>query len=533
MIAAAAASVGLLLAADQIADPGRFSPANDGVFYGVLVGGPVLTGWLISERAAQVAELALRTTELAERRPAVVRAARVEETARVERAIHRALAGRVEQMVAGIRAAAESGTPHGFVEVEDTARAALTELRALLGTLGSAARSVPPGDAPRAAPVPTPRPPRLDRVDAALFLAGVPLAIETAVSGPGPTVGNVVLALGQGAMLPVIRRRPVLGATALVVLATVQTLWWAPVPTLVSWLLPGLLTSYLTGTAARLASAVAGLVVTVAGVVLISLVTPEPDRSLSGLAPSLVLGLLAWWAGRAVAGRERRARELAELAEALAGAEAAQAHAATAEQRSVLARELHDVGAHAFTVVCLQAGAARRQWLRNPDQAGVAVDALVTLAQGSLPALGRSMSGLADAGLDDTHPGIDPGAVDILAGFGGALGLDVRVAVHGPPRPLPATVGRTAFRVVQESLTNAARHAACGRVAVDIVYRADVVEVTVQDTGPRSGLPAVSMDGAGLGLAGMQARVEACCGTLDFGPTGSGFRVHACLPVSA
>jgi signal transduction histidine kinase len=504
LLTAGPAAVALLALADQAAAPGQFSAANDGVFYAVLVGGPLVAGRLLGDRARQLVALRAGNAELERRRPAVVEAARAEEAARVEDRVDRALAERLDVVVAGIRSAGQD--PERLASVEATAREALEELRELLGALAPAVPDLP-GCGAKTVPVRRP-----DRVDLVLALAGLPLAVES---------GDVLVSLAQGALLPVVRRHRVLGCAALMVTAALQSQLLTPVPPLVSWLVPGLLAAYLTGHGARRGASLAGLVTALAGVALITVATPADARELGSLGPSTVMGLLAWWGGRVVTAREERAAGLAALTERLEHAERAEARLAAAEQRAELARELHDVGAHALTVVCLQAGAGQR--VRDPEQRARVTATLGELADGTLTALRRSLRGLAETGE----------SLESLAELGRALGLRVELTVVGEPRSLPADVARAAHRVVQESLTNAARHAPRGTVRVSMRHSPSAVEVTVSDDGPGAGPVDVPVHGAGLGLLGMRQRVESLRGELTYGRAGSGFEVRARLPVPA
>ncbi|MGI9155354.1 MAG: sensor histidine kinase [Marmoricola sp.] len=428
------------------------------VFYAVMVAGPALAGWLTGSRARQVEELRRRNSDLELRRETALQAARADEAERVERQVDVALAERLRTIIDDARTAGRLSAqspgevPLRLAGVEATARDALADLREVLGVLQPVTSSAP------AAPSVAVSPPRAtgwDLVDLALALSLVPLAVETSVSGTRVPIWLDVLACAaQGALLLVVRRRPLVGATALLTLACVQSAFVTPLPPTVSWLLPALLVAFLVGARLPRTRAIAGLALVGAGISAVTVVTPAASRSTDGLLPGLALGLLAWWAGRTVAVRERRAAELVALAEELARTRDEQVRVAAAEQRAEMARELHDVGAHALTVVCLQAGAAQTMWTRDRAQACSALRVVLDLADDSLTHLRESLGAL--AGESSAIP-LDVAALDVLAGMGRVLGLRVGVSVHGEPRPLPGEVARAAFRVVQESLTNAAR----------------------------------------------------------------------------
>ncbi len=525
---------GLLTVANQVASPGEFSLANDGVFYAAIVMAPALLAWLLGSRTRQLAELRRRATELGERRAGAVAAARAGEAERVERNVDVALAARLGEIIADVREAeslAASDTAamvDWLAKVELTAREALSELRAVLDVL----RPEPVGESDDG---PMPSAPvvdrRLDRFDVLLVLAAAPLAVETALTNhQGPAWLTVAASVGLGLLLVMVRRRPLAGAALLFALASAQTAWLSSLPPTVSWMLPGLLVPFLAGVALPLRTATLGLGLALLGYGAVVLATAQADRALDGVVPSAVMTVLAWWAGRSVAVRQARTVALRMVVDELARTRDQQVSLAAAEQRAEMVRDLHDVGAHTLTVVCLQAGAARKLWDSDRDRAVTALSALRELASGPLAHLGQS---LGELGAEGSERPLDPAALDALAGLGRVLGLDVAVEVHGEPRDLDRTVARAAFRVVQESLTNAARHAVHTTVRVGLHYTPETLEIRINDTGPGpvTALAPVGISGSGVGLRGMRERVEACHGELASGPSGPGFTVQARLPL--
>jgi signal transduction histidine kinase len=201
------------------------------------------------------------------------------------------------------------------------------------------------------------------------------------------------------------------------------------------------------------------------------------------------------------------------------------------EERLRIAQELHDVLAHNISLINVQAGVALHLMDDDPGQARTA---LTAIKQASKDALGelRSVLGVLRR-LDEQAPRQPaPGLarLDELAGRAGAAGLRVRTEVAGEPRPLPAAVDLAAFRVVQESLTNVARHAGAAHVTVHVTYRDDDLVVRVDDDG--AGAPTASSPGTGSGILGMRERATALGGELVAGPRpGGGFRVVARLPL--
>ncbi len=547
----------LLSVADQVAEPGKFGLASDGVFYCVVVLGPSLIGWLIAGRSRQVAQLRARRHTLERQRAVAVRVARALERERVVRRLDVGLAERLVRLVAQVRTSgmvAETdpdGVPARLEEVENSARGALAELRDVLGTLRSnhSAESQEPaamhgtGGLGTAAPgtgvpvagtaqpgqraVPALASRRIDLIDAALFAATVPLAIETALPGHlGPAGWNVLAALTQGGALLLLRRRPLIGLVCLLAVAALQTSVLAPLPPTVGWLLPALAAALMLGLTHPRSIALVGLVLLVAGDLAIELATPAGHRALAGLLPGLAMGLLVWFGGRLAAAAQCRGRELRAITTELDRRQADEVGLAVLNQRAEIARDLHDAGAHALTVVCLQAAAARAWWHRDPIQARLALDALTDVAQNTLGHVGQSLGAPACAGVDHS---LDPRGLNALVEMGRALGLEVDLGVTGAPRPVPDKVGLVAYRVVQEGLTNAARHAAGSTVRIALSYRRDALDVCVLDSG-RSRTAVVTLTGTGAGLTGMRERVEAIRGELHAGPRGPGFEISARLP---
>ncbi|MFI2611769.1 sensor histidine kinase [Kitasatospora sp. NPDC018619] len=210
---------------------------------------------------------------------------------------------------------------------------------------------------------------------------------------------------------------------------------------------------------------------------------------------------------------------------------------AVAEERRRIARELHDIVAHHITTMQLMAGGARAN-LANPE---VVQDALVTLESSGRLALRemRQLLNVLRAGdePDAAPPLPQPAAeeVDRLVDESCLAGLPTEYTVEGPRRPLPPTVGLTVFRIVQEGLTNARKHAGPARASVRLAYLPDRVTVEVRDDGGGAPAPEGAQDAgrAGYGLIGMRERVALHGGTLETGPQpGGGFAVVAELPLS-
>jgi signal transduction histidine kinase len=343
---------------------------------------------------------------------------------------------------------------------------------------------------------------------------------------------NLVVCLAIGAPLAWRRIAPLATAVAVIAPALLQTHLLTPLPRLVTPLALAVLPAYAVAAHGSVRRACTGLALCLAGVPAIELATPAAQRDGAGVVPALTIVVLAWIAGCAAAAQSRRVGELEAVDQRLAAARLVRERLAVAEQRAHVARELHDVVAHSMTVICLQAGAAQRLWTARPEDAGAALTAVGVTARETLAHL-RDTLGLLD-------PGAAGGPVPMpdlegLASRARSAGVDVTIKVDGHARALPGSVGLVAYRIVQEALTNAMRHAAPTAVTVRLAYETDALKVDVRDEGRRAGLPGeVAVPGSGNGLRGMLERVERCAGVLSFGPLpAGGFAVSARLPVEA
>ena len=207
---------------------------------------------------------------------------------------------------------------------------------------------------------------------------------------------------------------------------------------------------------------------------------------------------------------------------------------AVSEERLRIARELHDVVASSFATISVQAGVAVHVLEEQPAQA---VEALKAIKSSSKEALGelRAILGMLRTFDDDEARPCAPGLgrLDALAARTTAAGVTTRVRFEGRPRPLPAVVDLTAFRIVQESLSNVLRHAGLAAAVVTISYERDRLTVEVEDDGCGDALSdREPSEGSGNGIAGMCERALGLGGEFEAKPRPEGgFRVRAHLPV--
>jgi signal transduction histidine kinase len=256
----------------------------------------------------------------------------------------------------------------------------------------------------------------------------------------------------------------------------------------------------------------------------------------------------AWWLGDTLrmrreyaAALETRTRELEVRTRELEEAREELARRAVVDERLRIARELHDIVAHSMGVVVVQAMVAEAVLTDDPAQARRAMATVRETGRSTLDEL-RGLLGALRSHDDGTTPLPGLADLDTLVGQMHRAGLRVAADVRGERGTVPQTVDLAAYRVVQESLTNALRHATGATVHVEITYLPDSVEVRVTDDGrPTSSAdlrdgqgpsPAVPA-GTGNGIAGMAERVALFGGTFSAGPrAGGGFEVTAHLPVS-
>lgn len=249
---------------------------------------------------------------------------------------------------------------------------------------------------------------------------------------------------------------------------------------------------------------------------------------------NVIYFLTAYWFGNTAWLSARRRAELADQAERLHRSQEQNTRGAIVAERLRIARDLHDVVAHHVSVMGVQAGAARRALDKDPDLARTALQTVEETARTAIGEL-RGLLGVLRA--EDAEPatpthGASPG-LDQLADLvtnARAAGLDVRHGVYGEPRPVPDGVALSAYRVVQEALTNVVKHAGARNAQVRVRYLDNALEVEVTDDGHGPN----RADNGGFGLVGMRERVAVHGGELEAGPRrDAGYRVRASLPVPA
>jgi signal transduction histidine kinase len=278
------------------------------------------------------------------------------------------------------------------------------------------------------------------------------------------------------------------------------------------------------------------LAVGVVLLVVIPVVTVEHGNANPGdfLFPVVVFGITAAVA-RGLRHRALLARELALRNERLEIEREAEAATAVSEERRRIARELHDVVAHSLSVMVVQSGAARRVLDEDPDEAVAALTEVERNGRQALSELRRLLGLMRDgdenAAVREPQPTL--ASLDDLIRRARDAGLPTELRQEGEPYALPMGCDLAAYRVVQESLTNALKHAGDGAHAkVLLRWMPKGLELDISDTGRGLAAASPDLDGPlGQGLVGMRERVALCGGDLQAGPrSGGGFRVHATIP---
>lgn len=342
----------------------------------------------------------------------------------------------------------------------------------------------------------------------------------------GPTAALVASTLAAALVLALRRVAPL--ATAVTVAAVLAGPMLAVPLTFTLWggFLPMLIAAYSVARHAGRAHACLGAAATAAAVVIVML--RNPDAGTAGNIPFAAVPLVIVL----VAGRVLRARARSHSDDR---ARARRLEAALAEERSRIARELHDIIAHCVSVMVVQAGAAEDLLDRDPAKARAPLHSVQETGRQAVAELHR-MLGLLRG--DGARPALapQPGTADLaeLTGHMAAIGLPVELTVEGLERPLPPGVDLAVYRIVQEALTNALKHAAPTTAHVVLHYDEHSVRVSVHDTGRAGTGAGTDPDRLGHGLLGMRERVGLYNGTLATGRTGDGgFAVTASLPLEA
>jgi len=289
----------------------------------------------------------------------------------------------------------------------------------------------------------------------------------------------------------------------------------------------GAIASYLLGNLRDARQAQIGLAIAVFGSA--TVVYNSPAHTTGELVFVPVLFAIAWLAGYALRERAEQA-EIAELRAAQAERERdAATRIAVAEERTRIARELHDIVAHAMSVMVLQVGAVRHNLPKSLSDDGDALRGVEEAGRNALAEMRRLLSAMRTDGEQSElapQPGLD--RLEELLDEVRRAGLPVELHVEGEARPLPRALDLSAYRIVQEGLTNVRKHAQATRADVTLAYEPDEVRIEVRD----DGTGASPNEGPGYGLVGIRERVKIYGGEMTTGmANGGGYILSTRLPL--
>jgi len=298
-------------------------------------------------------------------------------------------------------------------------------------------------------------------------------------------------------------------------------------PFMQSFFVIGMATAFLLGNLRNAVKSALGLVIVAAGTAI--LVYNIPGHSTPELVFVPVEFAISWVAGFALRGRSQQA-EAAELRALAAERERnAAARIAVAEERARIARELHDIVAHSVSVMVLQIGAVRHNLPDELSDDAEVLQGVERTGRTALAEMRRLLGAMRREGDDlelTPQPGLD--GLDSLLEEVGRAGLPVELHVDGERTPLPRAIELSAYRIVQEGLTNALKHARATRVDVSLQYAPDALRIEVRDDGQGT----TTTDGLGHGLVGVRERVKIYGGEMTAAPAADGgFVLSTRLPL--
>jgi signal transduction histidine kinase len=359
---------------------------------------------------------------------------------------------------------------------------------------------------------------------AAVLVASVTEA-ATLTSLDSPRGATIAVVAGMSLTLLWRRTHPLAAALGLVALAVPASIWLGDISELVATFIPLLMIGYSGGRYAGTRSGIAVLIVLLAAVPVVGLLGANPTAG-DVYFPGIIV-TVCWFAGRTVNLRMRHAAELHETAALAAEQRELEAQHAVADERRRIAREMHDVVAHSISIMVVQAGGARRILAADPGRAERAAARIRLAGSDALAEMDLLLGVLGTAPAGAATPTVDglAGLVDRTR----EAGLPVTLEVTGVPGALPAGAELAVYRVVQEALTNAIKHAGGATTRVELEWGDAGLELRVADHG--DGGPSPQLAGAGHGLIGMRERIRVHGGELAAGPrAGGGFEVVARLP---
>jgi signal transduction histidine kinase len=361
-----------------------------------------------------------------------------------------------------------------------------------------------------------------DALVALAVLAAGTAELLLAPDVPGRRAAAVLLLAAMCALLLVRRTHPLPAVAALCALGIVLAAFVTDVSDVIGLYFPLLILAYSAAAYARFRPAAIALALLLGTAVAIETID---GRAGNAVFPMAVV-TLCWLGGRNVRARTKLGAELHEAAARAAEEREARAAQAVAEERRRIAREMHDVVAHSISIMVVQAGGARSILALDAVRAR---DAAARIRRTGADALAemQTLLGVLDA---PQGPSLD-GLGDLVARARDA-GLPVTLTVVGTPRALPPGAELAAYRVVQEALTNAIKHAGGAPTGVQLVWGDAALELRIADRG--AGALDAGLEGGGHGLPGMRERVRPFGGEVSAGRrAGGGYEVVARIPIRA
>jgi signal transduction histidine kinase len=373
---------------------------------------------------------------------------------------------------------------------------------------------------------------RRDAVDALVIALAIAVEVEIAIKH-GSVNEPVLASLGIFFVLPLLlwRRFPIVApCVALAAFAIAATVDPSGLEKIDFAALAGIATLIALGAVRDREGAVVGLLLGMTTVVYVQY--RFPDTKASDLVGSAIFYGAAWLAGRALAGRAEQTRELRARVAAAEQAKTVAAEKAAVEERSRIARELHDVVAHSVSVMVVQSSGVRRLLKEDQHREREALLSVEQIGRQALTEM-RRMLGVMRTGEEAPaalapQPGLQH--LERLVAQVEEAGLPVTLRIEGERPQLSPGVDLSAYRIVQEGLTNALKHAPGSHAEVVVRFDEDAVHLEITDDGDGNS----EEDGLGQGLVGMRERVALYGGRLEAGPRdGGGFVLRADLPVEA
>ncbi len=363
-----------------------------------------------------------------------------------------------------------------------------------------------------------------------LVAAEVEAWLAVSEKDPGTRILAALLAAAVCCPLLLARRMPLAALLAVLVAAALDSRFGASLG--MTWVVV-LVATFGLGAWAGGRAAVVGVVTLAVAVLAIDVPRLQAGAAVGDVVPGWLILASVFGLGRWIRARRRDQADLVARTAALERAREEETRAAAAHERARIARELHDLVGHGLAVIVLQAQAADRTLSTDPESARRAVGAVVTAGRDALAELRRLLDVLATGDGDATAPLRGLADLEALAAQVRDAGLAVHVSVSGSPRPLSPGLDLSAYRIVQEALTNTLRHAGRATADVRVHYRADALEVEVLDDGSAGHVDGVGPPGrVGHGLIGMRERTALYGGTLEAGRRSrGGFAVRAVFPV--